>query len=785
MRILKVLLGFLLVGGLACPIGAQAAPLDWAIPSDVPAVDEAISNTSPPCIYKGPNAKTVCPNTKFGTYGTDTDLSGIDLSEADLSGSFFVRVELSNHDIVSDFKGANLSRSLFREVFVRKANMRGAILDGIKTLTETQARELDSRWSSRATPSVEDEAVSGGSALASDSSKSSRVADTADPAIALFMENVDLAGASLKNIDAFGGGIILDGANLEGVNLAGSRFSRSGFCHAQLQGASLQDVAIRQSYLHQARLDRANLKNAAITESDARGAQFDYADLTGANLADTALTYTETDQTPQRLVPEFNRLLTHSTASFRFANLTNADLSSNASRKLQLVIGNNFQQGGSTFQLGAVGVDFSHANMTNAKLAGTDMNWARLYAANMTNLSSGADLSGATYMPYQPMTAGSEHSCALSLRGTVSCWGGNEFGQLGYNRKNGSPVPVQVDNGAGEPFANVIAVTAGDHHSCSLTTAGHVYCWGANRLGELGDGTSTPSFVPTPVSSFDGRQQLASVRAISAGGSHTCALTTAGQVYCWGANRDGQLGIRATDDHHTVPVQVVDADGGSLANVVAVSAGGGHSCALTSAGHVYCWGNSACGQLGNGGDTNSKIPAQVAKLAGALNGIVAISSGRNHSCALDTSGNVHCWGVNACGQLGNGRNDYPWNIPVQVKDVSGTGTLNNILAISMGVYHSCALNTSGNIHCWGSNYNGQLGNGTNTNSKIPVQVKDAKGTGALNNVIAISTGERHSCALDTSGNVHCWGNNEDGRLGDGSHTTTNIPVLAAHVGAKG
>jgi len=160
--------------------------------------------------------------------------------------------------------------------------------------------------------------------------------------------------------------------------------------------------------------------------------------------------------------------------------------------------------------------------------------------------------------------------------------------------------------------------------------------------------------------------------------------------------------------------------------------------------------------------------------------VPAVSAGGEHSCALSSAGTVKCWGYNYNGQLGNNTTTDS-SIPVQVKDIAGTGTLSNVAQINLGDYHSCALLTGGTVDCWGYNGNrGELGNGTTTDSHIPVQVKDVAGTGTLSNVSQISAGWDHSCALLTGGTVECWGLNLTGQLGNnesGNYKTTPVSVI--------
>ena len=173
-----------------------------------------------------------------------------------------------------------------------------------------------------------------------------------------------------------------------------------------------------------------------------------------------------------------------------------------------------------------------------------------------------------------------------------------------------------------------------------------------NAYGQLGDGTTTNRLTPVDVSGL-----TSGVQAITGGGLHTCALTTAGGVKCWGYNAFGQLGDGTTADRST-PVDVVGLTNG----VRAIDTGGDHACALTTAGGTKCWGNNTYGQLGDGTTTDRWTPVEIGSL---FNGVKAIAAGGGFTCALTTSSSIKCWGYNAYGQLGDGTTTDRWT-PVDV-----------------------------------------------------------------------------------------------------------------------
>ncbi|MBN9366115.1 MAG: IPTL-CTERM sorting domain-containing protein [Comamonadaceae bacterium] len=354
------------------------------------------------------------------------------------------------------------------------------------------------------------------------------------------------------------------------------------------------------------------------------------------------------------------------------------------------------------------------------------------------------------------VAAGGNHSCALTTAGAVHCWGDNGIGQLGDGTTTQRTTPVAV-TGLG---AGVAAIAAGSYHSCALTTAGAVHCWGSNGNGQLGDGSTTSQSTPVAVSGLD-----SGVAAIAAGNSHTCALTTAGAVLCWGFNGSGQLGDGSTTQR-TTPVAV----SGLGSGVAAIAAGRHHSCALTTAGAVQCWGNNNSGQLGDGSTMGRSTPVAV---SGLDSGVAAITAGSQHSCARTTAGAVRCWGSNFNGQLGNGTTTDS-TTPVAV-----SGLDSGVAAIAAGHnVHTCALTTAGAVRCWGWNVYGQLGDGSTMGRSTPVAVSSL-GSG----VATIVAGTSHSCARTTAGAAHCWGDNFFGQLGDGSTTNRFTPVAVSGLGA--
>lgn len=339
-----------------------------------------------------------------------------------------------------------------------------------------------------------------------------------------------------------------------------------------------------------------------------------------------------------------------------------------------------------------------------------------------------------------------DHTCALMSSRDVRCWGSNGFGQLG----NGSATASSMASNVLGLGGSAVYVSAGDKYSCAVISGGAVKCWGRNLTGQLGNGTRTDSVVPVDVVGLGG-----GAMTVSAGIYHTCALGNDGGVKCWGSNGQGQLGNGSTMDSD-LPVDVLNL----TSTVVQVTIGSMHTCVLTSLGGVKCWGQNVRGQLGNGTMMDSDVPVDVGGLG---SGVTVVEVGHYHGCAVTIDGKAFCWGANSSGQVGNGsRTDA--SVPTDV-------TVFGVLAVSSGDSHTCVLTNLGSVKCWGSNYYGQLGNGSFTDSATPVNVN-----GLNTGIVAIATGYSHSCVVTSLGGVKCWGNNQDGQLGNGSTSRSAVPV---------
>ncbi len=344
------------------------------------------------------------------------------------------------------------------------------------------------------------------------------------------------------------------------------------------------------------------------------------------------------------------------------------------------------------------------------------------------------------------ITAGDRHTCALTSEAGVVCWGANEFGQLGNGKSRDSARPVAV-KGLGH---GVVAIDAAAYGTCALLDGGVVQCWGANGSGQLGDGTTRDRHKPVRVGGLP-----ADIVAISAASLHTCALSGTGEVWCWGDNQFGELGTGAPIGTSVSRPVLAASDAG----IAAISAGAWNTCAITAATAALCWGGN--GTLGSTSQL-SALPVGVDGLAG---GAAAISSGTGQTCALTDGGEVLCWGANEHGQLGIEGTVYaPTPVPV-------TGLVGRVTAISAGTGHTCAVVEPGIPYCWGENADGELGDGTTAQRSEPALVR-----GLSVGVRGIGAGDGHTCALLVNGRGVCWGHGAYGELGNGRRSDSSIPV---------
>jgi len=348
------------------------------------------------------------------------------------------------------------------------------------------------------------------------------------------------------------------------------------------------------------------------------------------------------------------------------------------------------------------------------------------------------------------ITAGVSHCLFLCSDGSVWGCGDGQYGQQGNNRPGiiYTAAPA-IESGN---LTGVVSVAAGQFHSLFLKNDGTVWACGQNNFGELGDLgglVGGARWAATPISGLTG------ITAISAGEYFSLFLKNDGTVWACGRNNVGQLG-NGTNTSSAAPVQV-----SGLTDIIAIDAGSFHSLFLKSDGTVWACGYNIYGQLGNGSNTNRNIPVQVP----GLTDVVAISAGYRFSLFLKSDGTVRACGENVDGQLGNGANTNA-NTVVTVSSLTG------ITSVTAGQFHSLFLKNDSTVWACGDNYSGALGDGTNTDRNIAVQVSAS----AMGNVAALGVGSYQSMFLKNNGTVWTCGSNTSGQMGDGTTTSSNIPL---------
>ncbi|MGI9315278.1 MAG: thrombospondin type 3 repeat-containing protein [Luminiphilus sp.] len=356
--------------------------------------------------------------------------------------------------------------------------------------------------------------------------------------------------------------------------------------------------------------------------------------------------------------------------------------------------------------------------------------WGRAYklGINETSTSSKQKVPALIHDPANPSaewpqyftSVGSDSqsgtTCGVTSSGRGYCWGSNGSGQLGTGTAGDrSYVPVAIGGGH-----NWKMIAPGSSHVCGIRTDDVAMCWGSNSDGQLGDGTTNDSAIPIAVS---GGHSFAS---IDGGGANTCGITTAGLLYCWGSNHVYQIGNNVTNQvDQLTPTRVHDPD--SAANnwnkaILKVSVGGHFACAIDEDNRGYCWGNSYENATGTGDGSYPKVPKRIHKPNSSANWDVTfidISAGMDHTCAIRSSGEARCWGTELYGQLGNGGSaNQSEKFPVKV---SGNKTW---VSIATGREHTCGINDDNYMFCWGKNLFGQVGNNSTSNSNSPQRVHD-------------------------------------------------------------
>lgn len=295
--------------------------------------------------------------------------------------------------------------------------------------------------------------------------------------------------------------------------------------------------------------------------------------------------------------------------------------------------------------------------------------------------------------PWKKVTAGTYHTCGIKEDNSLWCWGGNGQGQLGLGDLVDHPKPTQVGT---DQWTDISGHNF--EHTCGIKFDGSLWCWGDNTMGQLGNGGSGSSADEKAPSLVD----EGPFHQVSTGGAHTCAVDTAGALWCFGANHNGRLGRGAPDPSQAPPLEPLPQKVGE--GYAQVQAGGGMTCAIDTEGSLACFGMNNLGQVGVGSDgvnVDQVTPQTIGDAKWR-----ASSGGGSHACGVQESGGLYCWGSSEYGQLGQGTSGKGTYEPAPMQ-VGG----DRFKVVSTGGDHTCAVRDDGALFCFGLNYKGQLGQG--------------------------------------------------------------------------
>jgi alpha-tubulin suppressor-like RCC1 family protein len=383
--------------------------------------------------------------------------------------------------------------------------------------------------------------------------------------------------------------------------------------------------------------------------------------------------------------------------------------------------------------------------------------------------------------PDDALAAGDFSTCALDQAGAAHCWGRDAEGELGIGDGRRCPPPSGGGPCTGGDSSLVPVASSGGHVfaglsgavdvMCGLTPGGDPWCWGQQLAGL----SNLPFSAVTPTR-IGGAPSLVT---ISAGALHACGLSSAGAAYCWGANTNGQLGTGdSTDQTTAVAVR-------TGLRFTSISVGFFQTCAVTAEGAAYCWGDNGFGELGNpAGALSQTTPIAVA----GGHTFVSLRAGAAYTCGLTAAGQAYCWGLNVGGQLGDG------SLTARTVPVPVTGGLTfTAIYVDKGntiLGHTCGITATGSTYCWGEASSGTLGassavgscggsSASLTCSTVPVPVAGG------HRFALVSIGNSHACGITVDGVGYCWGQNDQGQLGDGTTIARPTPVrVAGHLGFK-
>ncbi|MDH5545272.1 MAG: Ig-like domain-containing protein [Gammaproteobacteria bacterium] len=419
-----------------------------------------------------------------------------------------------------------------------------------------------------------------------------------------------------------------------------------------------------------------------------------------------------------------------------------------------------------------VGSDTSCGTKTNHQLL--------CWGANSNGQSGTGDMITPVLTPTQEISLGSDwayvstsnnlQTCANKLDGSAWCWG-----RIYVEGAGNATQPILTPTQEPTLSSNWREIAVGYNFGCANNTLDDVYCWGENYSGQIGVGVSEAgAAAPIEIANSIAPLSMASTsKSYTYYSTHTCVVAT-GRLWCWGANGFGQV-VSTADE-----VSIIDKPTErmpSKTDWVKVSNGSLHTCAIDSNGFVWCWGANYSGQLGIGTTGVEYSPVMIES------DIVfnSVSAGNNHTCALSNNGLLYCWGGNTSGQLGfltdQGADSL---IPGEVSAGEGLAWT----SVEAGLYHTCAIKSDDTLWCWGDNDSQQINDGyTGVDStplyqyETPVIIETVSGDNIASKWQSVSPGEHHTCAIDNLNRLWCWGRNYNGELGFDPLSETPQPYL--------
>ncbi|MGE3547518.1 MAG: RCC1 domain-containing protein [Kofleriaceae bacterium] len=388
--------------------------------------------------------------------------------------------------------------------------------------------------------------------------------------------------------------------------------------------------------------------------------------------------------------------------------------------------------------------------------------------ATGTACTSGSCIDGSCQSCILDVAFGRRFGCVLKIDGTIWCAGENEWGQLGSgsagpDRPTHEPVKTLVDNTV---IDDAVQLGLGRNHGCAIRSDASVWCWGANVVGQLGNGTTSMS-QPAAVQVLVGGTPLLGATEIRSGNAHSCAITSASDVYCWGQNAVGQLGDGLVADRNQAALVLASPMGAAFTGARSLAIGSDTNCVHRGIDEIWCWGDNDHGQFRDGLLNTHPNPVLVGNAP-------AFGLGHGHICMVRESA-IECTGATSHGCIANGERGFGDNAltPTVMKDATG-GDFAGVASLAFaGGGGGCAMMDDSSVQCWGDSLYGQAGPSPGSPFPTAIMAADGKPLVGVDRLVAAYP---HVCAHTPAGDWLCWGRNSEGDFGDGSFSNRRIPA---------